>query len=142
MLPRNVVKMLACALLSYLVTPALAFEDTAVRVDPLAKSVASWNGALMPAYPAGQPEVTILRVRIASGARLPMHKHPVINAGVVLAGELTVVTEKGQTLHLKAGDPIIEVVEQWHYGHNQGADPVELIIFYAGVQGQPITVKP
>jgi quercetin dioxygenase-like cupin family protein len=141
MLPRDVVKMLTCALISYLVTPVLAFEDPAVRVDPLAKSVASWNGTLMPAYPAGQPEVTILRFRIAPGARLPMHKHPVINAGVMLAGELTVITEKGQTLHLKAGDPIIEVVEQWHYGHNQGADPVELIIFYAGVQGQPITVK-
>ena len=42
---------------------------------------------------------------------------------------------------IKAGDPIIEVVEQRHYGHNQGADPVELIVFYAGVQGQPITVK-
>ena len=142
MLPRGLVKPLASVLLAYLVTPALAFEDTAVQVDPLAKSVASWNGTPMPAYPAGQPEVTILRVRIAPGARLPMHKHPVINAGVMLAGELTVVTEKGQTLHLKAGDPIIEVVEEWHYGHNEGAEPVELIIFYAGVQGQPITVKP
>jgi hypothetical protein len=31
------------------------------------------------------------------------------------------------------GDPIIGVVEPWHYGHNQGADPVKMIVFYAGV---------
>ena len=141
MLPRTVVKILTCTLISYLVTPAFAYKDTAIQIDPLAKSVASWNGTLMPAYPAGQPEVTILRFRIAPGVKLPMHKHPVINAGIVLAGELTVITEKGHTLHLKAGDPIIEVVDHWHYGHNQGTDPVELVIFYAGIQGQPITEK-
>ena len=141
MFPLDVIKTLTCALLWSLVTPVLAFEDTAVQVEPLVRSAASWNGTLMPAYPAGQPEVTIVKFRIAPGARLPMHKHPLINAGVMLAGELTVVTDKGETLRLKAGDAFIEVVEQWHYGHNQGTDPVELIVFYAGIQEQPITIK-
>ena len=70
-----------------------------------------------------------------------MHRHPVINAGYMLTGELTVVTEAGQTLHLEAGDAIIEVVDQWHYGQNEGTEPAELIVFYAGVQEEPVTVK-
>jgi quercetin dioxygenase-like cupin family protein len=59
----------------------------------------------------------------------------------MLAGKLTVVTEAGQTLHLEAGDAIVEVVDQWHYGHNEGTEPAELIVFYAGVREQPLTVK-
>lgn len=29
---------------------------------------------------------------------------------------------------------------QWHYGANHGTEPVELIAFYAGVKGTPITI--
>jgi quercetin dioxygenase-like cupin family protein len=70
-----------------------------------------------------------------------LHQHPVINAGVLLQGELTVETNEGKTLHLKAGDPIVEVVNTWHYGINEGDEPAEIIVFYAGVQGKPITTK-
>jgi quercetin dioxygenase-like cupin family protein len=69
-----------------------------------------------------------------------MHKHPVINAAVVLRGELTVTTADGKVLRVKAGHPMIEVVNEWHYGANHGTEPVELIAFYAGVKGTPITV--
>jgi quercetin dioxygenase-like cupin family protein len=73
--------------------------------------------------------------------QLPLHKHPVINAGVLLKGELTVVTEDNKTLHLKAGDSIVEVVNKWHYGINKGNESAEIIVFYAGAQGSPITIK-
>ncbi len=141
MLRRDLLLRLAYAVCFLVAAPAVAFQDTAVQVEPLAKSAASWNETRLPAYPAGQPEVTILRVRIAPGGRLPMHRHPVINAGYMLTGALTVVTEAGQTLHLEAGDAIIEVVDQWHYGQNEGTEPAELIVFYAGVQEEPVTVK-
>ena len=59
----------------------------------------------------------------------------------MLKGELTVTTKKGQVLHLRAGEPIVEVVDTWHYGKNEGKETAELIVFYAGVQGVPITVK-
>ena len=140
MLPRDVRRTLPWILCVLLVGPAVAFEDSAVQVEPLAKSAASWNGTRLPAYPAGQPEVTILRIRIAPGARLPMHKHPVINAAVMLAGELTVTTEAGRSARFRRGEAIVEVVDQWHYGHNDGAEVAELIVFYAGVQAQPIAV--
>ena len=58
-----------------------------------------------------------------------------------MKGELTVVTEKQETLHLKAGDSLVEVVNKWHYGSNQGLEPAEIIVFYAGIEGQAITVK-
>ncbi len=63
-----------------------------------------------------------------------------INAGVLISGQLTVVTKDGKRLHLKAGDPIVEVVKTVHYGMNEGKVPAEIVVFYAGVVDAPITV--
>ncbi len=112
-----------------------------VSVQVLAKTDSSWNGDKLPAYPTGKPQITILRIKIPAGAKLPWHEHPVINAGILLRGELTVVTDDGQRLHLKAGDSIVEVVNKWHYGMNEGSKPAEIIVFYAGSPGCPVTVK-
>lgn len=119
---------------------ALAYQISGVQVEPLAKSHTSWNGTPLPDYRTGQPEVTIVKYLIAPGAELPPHLHPVINAGVMLKGELTVVSDTGERLHLKAGDTIVELVDQVHQGRNEGTEPVELIVFYAGNVGQPTKV--
>ncbi len=118
-----------------------AQEINTVKVDVLAKTSSSWDDKTLPDYRKGKPEVTILRITIPPNVRLPLHKHPVINAGVLLKGELTVTTEDKEVLHLKAGDPIVEVVNKWHYGKNEGNEPVEIIVFYAGIKDKPITVK-
>ena len=110
------------------------------KVVELIKSPQSWDGNLLPAYPEGQPEVTILRIAIPAGTRLDMHSHPVINAGVLISGQLTVYTSKGKTLLLEAGDPIVEVVNTWHYGVNAGDVDAEIIVFYAGIVDEPITI--
>ncbi|MDA8106064.1 MAG: cupin domain-containing protein [Nitrospiraceae bacterium] len=120
---------------------SFAKELTAVRTDVLAKTSLSWDGSQLPDYPKGTPEITILRIKIPPGAQLPLHKHPVINAGVLLSGELTVVTEDNRTLHLKAGESIVEVVNRWHYGRNDGNETAELVVFYAGAPDTPITIK-
>jgi quercetin dioxygenase-like cupin family protein len=109
-------------------------------VKELVKTTQSWDGEFLPAYPQGQPEITILRISIPAGTQLDTHSHPVINAGVLISGQLTVVTTDGKTLHLKAGDPIVEVVNTLHYGINQGKVPAEIVVFYAGVIDTPITV--
>lgn len=113
---------------------------TKTEVITLVKTSESWNGALLPKYLEGQPEVTILKITIPPKTKLPFHKHPEINAGVVLKGELTVVSETNDTLRIKAGEPIVELVNTWHFGKNDGTEPVELIVFYAGVKGTPITI--
>lgn len=117
-----------------------AADDAAITAKLLAKSATSWDGSALPAYPVGAAEVSIVKIRISPGAQLPMHKHPVINAGLLLSGELTVITEKNEILHLKAGDPIVEVVGKWHYGRNDGAVPAEIVVFYAGTPGTPLSI--
>jgi quercetin dioxygenase-like cupin family protein len=119
----------------------LAQEENAVNVDVLAKTSVSWDGTALPNYPKGKPEITILRIQIPPKVQLPLHEHPVINAGVLLKGELTVVTKDDEILHLKAGDSIVELVNKWHYGINESNESAEIIVFYAGVQGSPITIK-
>lgn len=116
-------------------------ETNEVKVKQLAKSNNSWNGTKMPAYPKGDPEVTVLDIIIPAGAKLPLHEHPVINAGVLLDGELTVITDANDTLHMKAGEALIEVVDTWHYGINEGDEEARIVVFYAGTSGEKITVK-
>jgi quercetin dioxygenase-like cupin family protein len=124
-----------------LVGSARAEDQNQVVVDVLTKTGLSWDGRVLPAYAEGRPEITILRIKIPPGAQLPLHRHPFINAGVLLQGELTVVTEDHKTLHLKAGDPIVEVVGLRHYGKNEGPRTAEIIVFYAGIFDKPITEK-
>jgi quercetin dioxygenase-like cupin family protein len=139
---KMVSKMIAIfGLVMMLCCNAMALDATAVSVDMLAKTGSSWDGNPLPSYPAGDPEITILKIAVPPGTQLPLHLHPVINAGVLTEGELTVVTQTGKVLHLKAGDAIVEVVNTWHYGKNEGDLPAEIIVFYAGVVDSPITVK-
>jgi len=128
-------------LLLVLASPIWARDVNAVDVEVLAQTSLSWDGSVLPDYGEGKPEITILKITIPPRMQLPLHTHPVPNAGVLITGELTVVTEDNRTLHLKAGDPIVEVVNTWHYGKNEGNAPAEIIVFYAGIQDLPITVK-
>lgn len=117
-----------------------AAEEKALQGTTLARSGASWDGSALPAYPRGAPEILVMKIRIAPGAQLPLHKHPFINAGVLLSGELTVITEEDKVLHMKAGDALIEVVDKWHYGKNEGSEPAEIVVFYAGERDSAVTV--
>ncbi len=129
-----------CFLFLLISSNVLAAEADAVHVDVLAKTSLSWDGSQLPDYPKGTPEITILRIKIPPGVQLMMHKHPIINAGLLLEGELTVITEDNKTLHLKAGESIVEVVNKWHYGKNEGTKTAEILVFYAGVLNVPITI--
>lgn len=125
---------------------ALAFNGwvqglDAANVKVLTKTTSSWNGSELPQYPEGQPEITILRITIPPKSQLPVHEHPVINAGVLLKGQLTVVTKDNETLHLRAGDSIVELVDKPHYGKNEGDEPAEIIVFYVGIKDRPITIR-
>lgn len=96
--------------------------------EKLAESAQSWNGDSLPAYPSGQPKITILKVTVPPNQRLEWHKHLFINAGFLLKGEITVISEKKDTLLLKAGDPIIELVNTLHYGINDGPEIAKIIV--------------
>jgi len=112
-----------------------------IEANVLIKTTTSWNGAILPPYGEGQPEITIIRYRFAPGASIPMHMHPVINAGVLLKGELNIFTKTGEKITLKAGEPLVELFKEWHYGSNPGTEPVDLIVVYAGTVGTPLTIR-
>ena len=106
-----------------------------------AKTGKSWNGSLLPSVATKNTEVKVLRITIKAGEKLPMHKHPVINVGYLTKGQLTDTTEKGEVHEMKAGDEIVEVVNQWHYGKNNGSTDAEIVVVYIGEKGQPVTIK-
>lgn len=112
-----------------------------IEAQVLIKTTKSWNGATLPAYSEGQPEITIIRYTFAPGASIPMHMHPVINAGVLLKGELNISTKNGEKIILKAGEPLVELFKEWHSGSNPGVEAVDLIVVYAGTVGTPLTIR-
>lgn len=111
-----------------------------IEFATLLETTTGWNGDTLPEYSKGQPKITILKVIIPPYSKLDVHKHSVINAAVVLDGELIVVTETQDTLRAKAGDAFEELVNTWHYGINETNKPVELIVFYAGIEGRTNTI--
>ncbi len=131
------------SLLSMIVIPIclIAQDNQPVIVEKLAKTSTSWNGSVLPSYKEGQPEITIFKITVQPNVELPWHIHPTINAGVMVKGTLTVITESGETNELVAGDSIIEVVDKKHRGINKGTEAAEIIVFYAGVVGTPLTIK-
>lgn len=118
-----------------------AVETEQVKIEELAKTTKSWDGSTLPAYNSGQPEITILKITVQPNVALPWHTHPVINAGVITKGQLTVITKDGEELELSAGDTIVEVVGKIHRGINKGTEPAEILVFYAGIAKTPLTVK-
>ncbi|KNC66615.1 cupin domain-containing protein [Pseudoalteromonas ardens] len=123
------------------ISTAQAHSTEQIKVETLTKQQYSWNGSVLPAYPKGQPEVQIMRFTIPSGQTLPVHKHPYINAGLLLKGELEVETQSGEMIHIKAGDTLVEVVDTWHWGKSVGKEAAQIVVFYAGVKDQPVTLK-
>ncbi|MBC3757705.1 cupin domain-containing protein [Hyunsoonleella sp. SJ7] len=111
-----------------------------IKVEKLAETIKSWNGDTLPKYPEGQPKVTVLKITIPPKTKLHRHYHPVINSGIMLKGKLKVVDADENTLYLKEGDVIVELVNKIHYGINEGNRPVEIVVFYAGAEDLPLTV--
>jgi quercetin dioxygenase-like cupin family protein len=110
-----------------------------VESQVLLKSTSSWNGTPYRQYPQGQPELTILKVNIPANTEMKWHRHPIPNAAYVVSGQLTVqAKDTPDVIQLKAGDTLAEMVDIMHRGVT-GNEPVELIVFYAGTPGTPLS---
>jgi quercetin dioxygenase-like cupin family protein len=129
---------LALALSLPFLVQALDNSD-AVKVTPLSKTSASWDGKPT-VYPAGPAEVTSLIVELAAGAQTGWHEHPVPSFAYVMEGELEVTREGGATKVLHAGETLAEVVGTLHNGRALGAKPVKLLVLYTGAAGQKLTI--
>ncbi|MGJ8648797.1 MAG: cupin domain-containing protein [Opitutaceae bacterium] len=134
-------KYISLPLLLLLPFALLAADDHGnVSVEILAQSDRSWDGAKLPAYPTEGPQISVVKVTIPPHSKLKWHKHPSMNAGYMISGEILVTAEDGQTRVVKAGEGLIEMVDTWHYGRNDGDVPAEIVVVYSGVKDRPLAI--
>jgi len=108
--------------------------------EQVLQSGAAWNGQPYEAYPAGKPQITVMRMSLPAHSELPWHTHPMPNSAYLLSGELTIEDKaSGVTYSVKAGEAINETIDSAHRGYTRER-PAELVIFYAGVEGQALSV--
>lgn len=103
----------------------------------------SWNGAELPDYPDGKPELVAVKYVVPPGAKLGWHHHTAMNHGVLVKGELTIIGLDGKSKVLKEGEVVVEMVgeDAVHRGENRGTEPVVLYVFYITQEGMPLSVQ-
>ena len=121
----------------------LFFIGTAysAQKEVLLKTTSTWDNTKYANLKIKHPEVTVLKIDIGVGESLPMHKHDLVNIAYVKQGILTVITDKGEHITVKEGECLPEIIGKYHYGKNAGEKPVELIVFYIGKEGTPLSVN-
>ena len=118
------------------------YDDVAeVKVLELERTSQSWDGAELPDYPVGRPELVVKRYVFPRGSKLGWHHHPVMNYGIVQQGELTIIGLDGKETTIHAGEPVVEMVGTIHHGENRGDKTVVLDMFYISQDGTPIAVQ-
>jgi quercetin dioxygenase-like cupin family protein len=124
-----------------LFTMASNSRTSGVTSETLLRTDSAWNGARYEAYAKGAPELTVLKITIPAHEKLSWHTHPMPNVAYVLSGEITVEEQGSAKRHFSAGQVIPEMVNTVHRGV-AGDTPAVLIVFYAGVQGMPLSEPP
>ena len=115
--------------------------DSEVESVELLRTCQSWDGANLPDYPQGQPELVAIKYIIPPGKKLNWHHHLVMNHGVLVQGELTVIALDGKTKVMRAGEVVVEMVDTIHHGENRGMEPVVLYMFYLSQKDKPLSVQ-
>ena len=109
--------------------------------DVLLKTTQTWDNAEYKKLKIKKPEVTVLKIIINVNEELPMHKHDLVNVAYVKKGTLTVITDNNKEITLHEGEVLPELIGKYHYGKNTGNIPVELVVFYIGEKGTPLSVN-
>lgn len=112
-----------------------------VEIIELKRTAQSWDGAELPDYPVGKPELIVRRYIFPRGSKLGWHHHPVMNYGIVQQGELTIIGLDGLEKTVKTGEAVVEMVGTVHHGENRGDKTVVLDMFYISQNGTPIAVQ-
>ena len=129
----------AATVLSLLGCGTQAKDAAQIEKEVLLERSESWDGTPYTAYPSGPPQLTLIRLKIPARTQLPWHTHPMPNAAYIVSGELTVETRaNGASRTLRQGQTLAEMVGTEHRGIT-GSTPVELLVFYAGTPGMPLS---
>ena len=113
----------------------------AAQSTELVRTSQSWDGVELPDYLQGRPEIVAIKYEIPAGQKLGWHHHPVMNHGILVQGELTIVSLDGTEKVVHEGEAVVEMVGTIHHGENRGAKPVLLYMFYLSQEGLPLSVQ-
>ena len=80
-----------------------------VKTTELLRTSRSWDGVALPDYPQGRPEIVAVKYEIPAGQKLAWHHHPVMNHGILVQGELTIVSQDGTEKTLHDGEAVVEM---------------------------------
>ena len=139
---RYLVRLIALpSLWLWLIATGLCASEPQIKVEQVLQTTQSWDGTPYTSYPTGQPQVTVLKITIPPNTALHWHRHPVISVAYVLSGHLTIEKKHtGERTILQPGQALAETVETTHRGFTTD-ESVELIVFYAGQSGLPLTIN-
>ncbi len=107
----------------------------------LIRTSQSWDGVELPDYLQGKPELVAVKYVFPAGQKLGWHHHPVMNYGVLVEGELTIIGQDGKEKVVHEGEAVVEMVNTIHHGENRGKKPVVLYMFYLAQKGMPLAVQ-
>ena len=114
---------------------------TEMKITELLRTSQSWDGADLPNYDEGKPELVVVQYVFPVGAKLGWHHHEVMNYGIVAQGELTIIGLDGKEKVVHEGEAVVEMVGTVHHGENRGSKPVILNMFYISQEGKPLAVQ-
>ena len=112
-----------------------------IETTELIRTSQSWDGAELPDYLQGRPELVSVKYVIPQGLKLGWHHHDVMNCGVLVQGELTIVCQDGREKIVHEGEAIVEMVGTVHHGENRGTKPVILFMFYLSQKDLHLSVQ-
>ena len=115
-------------------------SSSLVETTELIRTSQSWDGAELPDYPQGRPELVVKKYVFPAGQKLAWHHHPVMNYGVLVQGELTIIAKDGTEKVVHAGEAVVEMVGTVHHGENRGTQPAILYMCYVSQEGLPLSV--
>ena len=115
-------------------------EEQVVSTE-LIRTSQSWDGVELPDYLQGRPELVAVKYVFPAGQKLGWHHHPVMNYGILVQGELTIIGQDGQKKVVHEGEPVVEMVGTIHHGENRGTKPVILYMFYLSQKGLRLAVQ-
>lgn len=116
-------------------------EVQKVTKEELIRTSQSWDGVELPDYFQGRPELVAVKYVFPAGQKLGWHHHPVINYGVLVQGELTIIGQDGKEKVVHEGEAVVEMVNTIHHGENRGTKPVILYMFYLSQKDLPLAVQ-
>ena len=134
---------LICGVTTVGLTSCKTVEKSASKVEAneLIRTSQSWDGVELPDYLQGRPELVSVKYVFPAGTKLGWHHHPVMNYGVLVQGELTIIGLDGKTKVVHEGEAVVEMVGTIHHGENLGKKDAILYMFYLSQKDLPLAVQ-